>query len=107
VEAFLFGGDTAPGHEPKDKPLDLDQRRATGQPKIVTAHPQKSSSRLLYAAISTAPDTCWDSSPLEEAEMTSPSVEADREFREMWRDLLLYTAAFTLFLVVMLAYQAW
>jgi hypothetical protein len=39
--------------------------------------------------------------------MTSPIVEADREFREMWRDLLLYTAAFTLFLVVMVAYQAW
>jgi len=39
--------------------------------------------------------------------MTSPVVDADREFREMWRDLLLFTAAFTLFLVVMVTYTAW
>ena len=39
--------------------------------------------------------------------MTSPVFEADREFREMWRDLLLFTAAFTLILVVMVTYTAW
>jgi hypothetical protein len=39
--------------------------------------------------------------------MTSPVVNADREFRAMWRDLLLFTAMFTLILVVMLTYQAW
>ena len=39
--------------------------------------------------------------------MTTPSVDADREFRQMWRDLLLFTAAFTLILVVMVTYTAW
>jgi hypothetical protein len=39
--------------------------------------------------------------------MTSPVVDADREFREMWRDLLLFTATFTLVLVVVLTYNAW
>ena len=39
--------------------------------------------------------------------MTSPVFDADREFREMWRDLLLFTAAFILFLVVMVTYTAW
>jgi hypothetical protein len=39
--------------------------------------------------------------------MTSPVFDADREFRAMWRDLLLFTAAFTLVLVVMLTYKVW
>jgi hypothetical protein len=39
--------------------------------------------------------------------MTSPVVDADREFRLMWRDLLLFTATFTLILVVMVTYNAW
>jgi hypothetical protein len=39
--------------------------------------------------------------------MTSPVVDADREFREMWRDLLLFTATFILVLVVVLTYTAW
>ena len=44
---------------------------------------------------------------LKEPEMTTPIVDADREFRQMWRDLLLFTAAFTLVLVVMLTYKVW
>ena len=39
--------------------------------------------------------------------MTSPVVDADREYRLMWRDLLLFTAMFTLFLIAMVAYNAW
>jgi hypothetical protein len=39
--------------------------------------------------------------------MTSPVFDADREFRKMWRDLLLFTATFTLILVVMLTYKVW
>ena len=39
--------------------------------------------------------------------MTTPIVDADREFRMMWRDLLLFTATFTLVLVVMLTYKIW
>jgi hypothetical protein len=39
--------------------------------------------------------------------MTTRIVDADREYRMMWRDLLLFTAAFTLVLVVMLTYTVW
>ena len=41
--------------------------------------------------------------PIEEAAVSSPNYDADREYQLMMRGLLLFTATFTLILVVLLA----
>jgi hypothetical protein len=67
-------------------------------------HPQRWSSRLLWAAISAAPETVGVLL-LKEAAVTSPKDIADREWRRVWGNLLLLTATFTLILVMRLVYE--
>jgi hypothetical protein len=59
------------------------------------------SSRLLYAAISAAPETVGVLL-LKEAAVIMPNDIADTEWPRVWGNLLLLTATFTLILIVQL-----